>query len=176
MKKIFPLLFLFFAITATAQNKDYILSLEGIGPLKLGMTLPDLEKLLKTKIILKVIDVDSVVLTETIKTKYKGINVDIDLIKLQDVPAVDGIRSSSPLVKTKAGIGVGSTKLQIINAYENFHVDARPDFTDGEKLQKSKTRSTVTIKEDTEGYAILFHLVNNKVVSFYIFPDYDDEE
>lgn len=176
MKQFLLILFFAFNFHASGQNPNYILSLEGIGPLKLGMTLADLEKLLQTKITLKVIDVDSVVLVETIKTKYKGINVEIDLIKLQGDPSVDGIRTSSPLVKTMAGIGIGSTKLQIINAYENYHVDARPEFEDGDKLQKSKIKSTVTIKEDTEGYAIMFNLVNNKVVSFYIFPNYDDEE
>ncbi|MDZ4807313.1 MAG: hypothetical protein SGI96_03500 [Bacteroidota bacterium] len=176
MKKILPFLFMLVATSTIAQNKDYLLSLDGIGSLKLGMPLVELEKVLKTKIILKVIDVDSVRLTETIKAKYKGIDVAINLWKMQDYIAVYGISASSPLCKTKSGIGIGSTKLQIIAAYEGYHIDARPVYADGDNLQKSKTMSTITVKEDTEGNAIVFTLLNRKVVSFEIYPIYDDEE
>jgi hypothetical protein len=178
MKKTPLFLFILLSATAVAQNKDYLLSLDGIGPIKLGMPLTDLQKLLQTKIILKVIDIDSVVLVETIKTKYKGIDVEIDLIKRQDYIAVNGISTSSPLCKTKSGIGIGSTKLQIIAAYEGYHIDARPfyDYDADDKPQKSKTKSTVTVKEDEEGYAMVFTLVNHKVVFFEIYPIYDDEE
>ena len=177
MKKILPFLFMLLATSTIAQNKDYLLSLDGIGSLKLGMPLVELEKVLKTKITLKVIDVDSVVLVETIKVKYKGIDVEINLWKRQDYIAVDGISASSPLCKTKSGIGIGSTKLQIIAAYEGYHIDAKPVYTeDGDKLLKSKTMSSITVKEDTEGYAIVFNLLNKKVISFNIYPIYDDEE
>ena len=180
MKKLFPFLFIFLATTAIAQSKDYLLSLDGIGSLKLGMPVAELEKVLRTKVILKVINIDSVRLTETINAKYKGINVEIDLIKYQDETiVVGGISTSSPLCKTKSVIGVGATKLQIITAYEGYHIDARPVFTyeeGDEKPKKSKTESTITVKEDTEGNAIVFNLLNKKVVSFRIYPIYDDEE
>ena len=125
------------------------------------------------------INVDSVVLTEIINTKYKGIDVEIHLFKSQDYITVDGLSTSSPLCKTKSGLGIGSTKLQIIAAYEGYHIDARPVFTyteGSDKTEKSKTESTITVKEDTEGYAIVFSLLNNKVVSLAIVPIYDDEE
>ncbi|OSZ81098.1 hypothetical protein CAP36_07630 [Chitinophagaceae bacterium IBVUCB2] len=180
MKKIFPILFMFLSATAVAQNKDYLISLDGLGSLKIGMSLAELQKQLQTKIILKVIDIDSVRLTETVKAKYKGIDLEIDLFKRQDnIIALDGISSSSPLCKTKSGIGIGSTKLQVIAAYDGYHIDARPDFTyveETNKTIKSKTNSSITIKEDREGYAIVFSLLNNKVVSFSIYPIYDDEE
>jgi hypothetical protein len=177
MKKILLILFIIISATTVAQNKDYLISLDGIGSLKLGMPLVELEKLLQTKVNLKVIDIDPVVLTETIKAKYKDIDVEIGLFKRQDFIAVDGISTSSPLCKTKSGIGIGSTKLQIIAAYEGYHIDAKPEYIeDGEKLLKSKTMSSVTVKEDTEGYAIVFQLTNNKVTSFRVLPIYDDEE
>ncbi len=178
MKKIFPFLFMLLTTTTIAQNKDYLLSLEGIGPIKLGISLAELEKILQTKVALKVINIDSVSLTEKINAKYKDINVEIGLIKWQDETiAVAGISTSSPLCRTKSGIGVGATKLQIIAAYEGYHIDAKPVYDyDNDKPVKSKTMSTVTVKEDEEGYAIIFTLVNNKVVSFEILPIYDDEE
>jgi hypothetical protein len=178
MKKIFPILFLFISTITHAQNKDYLLSLDGIGPIKLGMPLMELEKLLQTKVKLKVINIDPVVLVETVKIQYKALDIELDFIKRQDnIIVVDGISSSSPLCKTKSGIGIGSTKLQIIAAYEGYHIDASPDFTqEGDRLIKSKTSSSVTVKEDTEGNAIIFHLTNNKVTSFQVLPIYDDEE
>ncbi|TXI35561.1 MAG: hypothetical protein E6Q58_00035 [Niabella sp.] len=178
MKKILPLFFIFLSTTAVAQNKDYLLSIEGIGPIKLAMPLTELEKLLQTKIKLKVIGIDPVVVVETVKAKYKGIDVEIDLFKRQDYIAVDGMRTSSPLCKTKSGIGIGATKLQIIAAFEGYHIDAEPvyDYTADNKAIKNKTKTMVTVKEDDEGYAIIFHLVNNKVVSFEVLPIFDDEE
>jgi len=178
MKKILLFLFMLVTTTTIAQNKDYLLSLDGIGSLKLGMPFVELEKVLNSKIILKVINVDPVVLVETIKVKYKGIDVEISLWKRQDYIAVDGISASSPLCKTKSGIGIGSNKLQIIAAYDGYHIDAKPlfEYEGDNKPKRIKTKSTLTVKEAEEGYAIIFNLVNNKVVSFDILPIYDDEE
>ncbi|HQZ51679.1 MAG TPA: hypothetical protein PLF17_14200, partial [Chitinophagaceae bacterium] len=108
----------------------------------------------------------------------KGIDVEISLWKRQDYIAVDGISASSPLCKTKSGIGIGSNKLQIIAAYDGYHIDAKPlfEYEGDNKPKRIKTKSTVTVKEAEEGYAIIFNLVNNKVVSFDILPIYDDEE
>ncbi len=178
MKKILVVLFMFLTTNIIAQNKDYLLSLDGIGPIKLGMPLTALEKMLQKKITLKIINVDSVVLTETIHTKYKGINVEIGLVKWQDETiVVNGITSSSSLCKTKSGVGIGSTRLQIIAAFDGYYIDTTPQYTMvGDKFLKSKTKSTITVKEGEEGNAIVFNLVKNKVVSFNIYPIYDDEE
>jgi hypothetical protein len=179
MKKILLLMSIVVATSAIAQSKDYLLSLDGIGSLKLGMSLTELNKLLHTKVVLKIIDIDSVRLTETVNAKYKGIDVEIDLIKWPDETiVVDGISTSSTLCKTKSGIGIGSTKLQIIAAYEGYYIDAKPvyEYEGDDKPKKSKTKSTITIKEDEEGFAIVFNLLNKKVVSFSVIPIFDDEE
>jgi hypothetical protein len=179
MKKILLLMSIVVATNAVAQSKDYLLSLDGIGSLKLGMPLTELNKLLHAKVTLKVIDIDSVRLTETVSAKYKGIDVEIDLIKWPDETiVVDGISARSTLCKTKSGIGIGATKLQIIAAYEGYYIDAKPvyEYEGDKKPQKSKTKSTITIKEDEEGFAIVFNLLNKKVVSFSVIPIFDDEE
>ena len=49
MRKIFTVLFIFLSATLAAQNKDYLVSTNGIGALKLGMPLTDLEKILQKK-------------------------------------------------------------------------------------------------------------------------------
>lgn len=177
MKKILSLFFILITAISSAQHKEYLLSNEGIGSLKIGMPLSELEKLLQKKINLKVIGVDPVVLVETVKVTYKGINVEINLIKRQDYIAVDGITSNSPICKTKSGIGIGSTKLQIINAFEGYYIDLIPgNNSEGGHSIKKNIRGTVTVIEDEEGDAIVFSLKDNKVVSFSIYPIFDDEE
>ena len=52
MKKIFLFLFILAATYASAQNKDYTISMNGLGALKLGMYQAQLEKLLNQKIVL----------------------------------------------------------------------------------------------------------------------------
>ncbi len=53
MKKIFLLLFIAFAVKASAQNIDYTVSMNGIGALNIGMSQTELEKLLNQKFMLK---------------------------------------------------------------------------------------------------------------------------
>ena len=138
---------------------------------------------MKQKIVLdNHLDTNNYAYEDTARLKYKGINVQLEFTRSFFAPnqfhmRLIGIRASSPLCKTKTGLGIGSTRLQIIAAYDGYHIDARPIFNyDNDKPVKSKTMSTVTVKEDEEGYAIIFNLVNNKVVSFEILPIYDDEE
>ncbi len=75
MKKIFFLLFIAFIAKASAQNIDYIVSMSGIGALKIGMSQAELEKLLNQKFILK----NALDTTESwqgsIAARYKNINV-----------------------------------------------------------------------------------------------------
>jgi hypothetical protein len=85
------------------------------------------------------------------------------------------IKASSPFCKTIKGIGIGSTKLQVIGAYDGYYMDIGPEY-EADGSVKSKRLSHIIIRKDREGNTILFNLVDKKVVSFEIFPYYDDEE
>src|SRR5689334_14562003 len=101
MKKIF-LLFSFVAIlvSANAQKDQHLINYAGIGELTMEMSKAEIEKLLKIKIVLKHIGVDEVY-TETIKTKYLGMDVELSLFRSDDKVAIlDGVTCSSPLFKT----------------------------------------------------------------------------
>ena len=50
MKKFFIFLFILLSTTIIAQNNDYLVSLDGIGTLKLGMKQVEVEKVLNKKI------------------------------------------------------------------------------------------------------------------------------
>ncbi|HEY6063192.1 MAG TPA: hypothetical protein VIV35_06260, partial [Chitinophagaceae bacterium] len=78
MKKIFLLLLIAFATKINAQNNDYLVTMNGIGALKTGMTKAELEKLIGKKITPKnLLDKDGY--SDTIKVKYKSIDVQLYL-------------------------------------------------------------------------------------------------
>ncbi|HUR66631.1 MAG TPA: hypothetical protein VMZ03_09785 [Chitinophagaceae bacterium] len=119
MKKVFLFLsIIVFSLVTRAQKDDHTLTFDGIGELKLGLTKAQLEKMLNTRILLKQIGLTES-FTETVKTMYKGIEFELDLMRNDNVvAALEGVSTTSPLFKTPEGIGVGSDQLTIINAYE----------------------------------------------------------
>src|SRR5688500_16922401 len=110
MKKIFLLLLIVTATGAMAQNKDHLISFEGLGSLKLGMTQDELEKMLNQKIKLtNHLDTINDHYQDTVKLKYKNITVQLEFGRNYYAPNVFhmrliGIRASSPLCKTANGI------------------------------------------------------------------------
>ena len=119
MKRIFlSICFTTMAFFAIAQQNSNIVSFDGMGDLKIGIEKTELEKLLKTKIVLKHIGID-VQRTETIKATYKGAEFEIDLMGSDAASTrLDGIWTTSPLFKTAEGIGIGSDQQTIIDKYE----------------------------------------------------------
>ena len=173
MKKIILLLVIAFATKLSAQNTDYIVSMEGIGALKLGLKKAELEKLLNKKITLKYLsDLDSGY-ADTIKTKYKNMDVIlylgrhyIDEDKSEIV--LNGIRTSSPLCKTKTGIAIGDDKMKVVNLYEDYTLSIWKEFEDDTYTRRSKTRSVIFASADDSDYTIIFYLNNKKVVAFEV--------
>ncbi len=172
MKKIFLFILIIAASHATAQNKDYLISMEGLGSLKMGTTQADLEKLLKQKIPLNNhLDTVNNFYTDTARLKYKNIPVQLEFEKHYYAPQtfhwrLMGIRASSPLCKTTSGIGIGSDPLKIITAYENYPVNIQSGYVNYYETEKGKGKSTVSITDDTGVYMIRLFLLNKKVVSF----------
>lgn len=173
MKKVFFFVLLVISFSAKAQNTDYIVSMNGIGPLKLGMTKATLEKVLGKKITLKNLLDKENGYADTIKTKYKSIDV-ILYIGRQYIDenteeiVLQSIRSSSPLCKTKSGIAIGDDKMKIINVHENDMLYIWPDFEDDTYTKRSKTKSIINVSTDNNENTIIFYLVNKKVVSFEV--------
>ena len=181
MKNILPVLFILLVTNVTAQNKDYIISTEGLGAIKLDMSQAELEKLLGKKIPLtNPWDTISGSWGDSAKIRYK--NIDVEL-RFQRTPVTEdsfymrviGIKANSPLCKTKEGVGIGSGKLQVVAAFDGYYMDISPGYND-DRTVKSKTLSSISVRKESEGNTIWFNLVNKKVVSFEIFPVFDDEE
>ncbi|MDZ4793599.1 MAG: hypothetical protein SGI83_04905 [Bacteroidota bacterium] len=188
MKKICLFLFITVALQAFAQNKDYIISMEGLGTLKLGMTQADLEKLLNQKIVLDN-HLDTIIdsYLDTAKLKYKGINVQLEFNRSYYAPNVFhmrliGIRASSPLCKTASGISIGTDQLKIITAYPNNGMVIQPGYYNYYETEKGKGKSTISIMDDSANqtkagntYIMRLFLLNKKVVSFELKAQLIDE-
>ncbi|MDZ4807314.1 MAG: hypothetical protein SGI96_03505 [Bacteroidota bacterium] len=180
MKKICLILLITVTTHAVAQNKDYIISMEGLGAIKLGMTQVELEKLLNQKLLLdNYLDTINDHNWDTARLKYKGINVQLEFTRSYYAPNVFhmrliGIRASSPLCKTATGIGIGSDRLKIIAGYDSYHVNIQPGYANYYQTEQGKGKSTLSILDDaastldywSDAYTMVFYLLNKKVVSF----------
>ena len=188
MKTICLSFFIIVAAYATAQNKDYTISMYGLGSLKLGMSQAELEKLLSQKIVLdNHLDTLNYSYQDTAKLKYKGINVQLEFDRNYYAPDVFrmrliGIRASSPLCKTVTGIGIGSDKLKIITAYDNFHINIQPGYANYYQTETGKGKSTLSVLDDgastrdgSNAHTMVFFLLNKKVVSIELKAKLRDE-
>jgi hypothetical protein len=153
MKKIFLFISLVIPVFClTAQNPAHIVSFGGIDEMVGYLPKADLEKLLNTKIVFKHIGID-VQLTETIKATYKGAEFEFDMAGSDAKNAsLEGVHTTSPLYKTKEGIGVGSDQETIINTYEK-------------QLLIISDEQITLVDIDNIHASIVFRMQNKKVVS-----------
>lgn len=189
MKKICLSFFILVASCVSAQNKDYTISMTGLGSLKLGMSQAELEKIMNKKIVLtNHLDTTNSLYQDTARLKYKDINVQLEFNRSYYAPnqfrmRLIGIRASSPLCKTVTGIGIGSDRSKIIAEYDNYHVNIQPGFYNYYQTEKGKGKSTVSIFDDAastrnsfkDAYTMIFYLLNKKVVSFELKVSLKDE-
>ena len=181
MKKICLLLFIIAATRISAQNKEYAISFTGLGSLKLGMTQAEVEKLANQKIKLdNYLDTINDFYQDTAKLKYKNIPVQLEFERNYYEPNVFhmrliGIRANSPLCKTPKGIGIGSGKLQIIAAYEEFPITIQSGYVNYYETEKGRGKSTISIIDDTGAFMLRFFLFNYKVISFELKGTFVDQ-
>jgi hypothetical protein len=169
MRKLIIVLLLCFTIKASAQN-DYIVTMDGLGMLKLDMKQKEVEKMLGKKFVMKNMNDKEGSWMDTVKTKYK--NTDITLYFERQYNddetfqmSLSGLNVSNPLFKTSTGIGIGADKLKIINTYEMSRLSIMPDYTDDTYMTLSKILSTIWVYNDESDHTLVFHLKNKKVVS-----------
>ena len=174
--------------TAKAENTDYLVSLDGIGPVKTGMSQEELEKILGQKIPLtNPTDSSSGSWMDSAIIRYKDAELKLSFVRTYayDKPdsfhmRLNDITSSSPLVKTAGGIGIGSTKKEIVEAFDQYRLYMAPEFVmpNDTTWERSKTLYTISVREGREGPQIVFHinLKDKKVYSIEVGTFYDDQE
>ncbi|MEQ1675104.1 MAG: hypothetical protein ABL876_00305 [Chitinophagaceae bacterium] len=188
MKKIFiPLIVLSAFISCGKKNKQnnsgvpdnkketaqYIISKEGIGDLKIGMTQTELEKLLNQKMVMLHANDTSDIWSDTARVKYKDIAVSLYFERQYSedkdakVMQLMAVETSSTLCKTATGLGVGDERAAILTAYEANPIDMGPEseMVNDTTWVLSKTKYYINVKDDKWDKEIVFRLVNKKVAS-----------
>ena len=172
---------LLFAVAFTSvlsfsqNNNDLQVSLSGIGGIRLGMSIADVEKITGQKINSKLSKSAEDYAMDTITINFKGAPIEIVFYnqyidQQKSEVSVYSIACSSPLCKTKSGIAIGDDKIKVITIYDTYYMEIYPyseDVGNGQ-YKPSKTRSTITIHGEEENGVIIFNLINKKVISFTV--------
>lgn len=152
------------------QNNNYLVSMEGIDSIKLEMTKAELEKLLDTTIQLPNLAGGGA--PDTIITKYRGMDITLYFDGGNDSTAtLRGIQTSNSSCKTATGIGVGSEKINVINAYEDHTKYVAPEYE--VYPVRSATKSAVAVMDTVRSNAIIFHILDKKVASVEVQSYYE---
>jgi len=172
MKLLSALLFIFSSTVATAQTSAGTVTMAGIGDIKLGMKKAEFEKLLNQTFKLPhLTSKNDNSYQDTVHISYKGMEADVIFQKeysdndKYDI-AIWEIKSNSPQLKTKSGIGIGDDKYKIIKVYEGYVIWIMPQY-ENNYTTKSKTKSSVWLHDDS-GNVIIFYLDNNKVTGMSV--------
>lgn len=194
MRKLFLPFLLLLAACGSKQdsnkneNTDYLVSLDGMGPVKTSMSQAELEKVLNRKIPLtNPTDTISGSWMDSAFIKYKDAELELTFVRTYAYEVRDSfhmrlaeIATTSPLFKTTGNIGIGSTKQQVVNAFDNYKIYIAPEFimVDDTTWGRSKTQYSISIREDREGPQIVFYLnrKDDKVYRVETGTYYDDEE
>lgn len=170
MKLLSTTLFLVFSLLSFAQTPT--VSMAGIGDIKLGMKKTEIEKLLNQKLQLPHLTAkDSDYYQDTVHINYKGMEADVMFQKeynendKYDI-VIWEIRSNSPQLKTKSGVGIGDDKYKIISTYEGYIIWIMPQY-ENDYTVKSKTKSSVWLHGDNASI-IIFYLDNNKITGMSV--------
>lgn len=166
------------------ENTDYLVSMDGIGAVKTSMKQDELEAVLKQKVPLaNPTDTVSGSWVDSATVKYKDAILRLGFQRTYAYTNADsfhmritGIKTESPLCKTTAGIGIGSTKQQIAEGFDNYLLLMEPGFENDTSMVRSKTIYIIKVREHREGPQMVFYLRNNKVESIEVSYFYDDEE
>ena len=158
--------------TKVVQNKEYLVSKDGIGELKIGMKQTEVEKLLSQQFNFNSIKDSAGYWQDTVKAKYKEIEVSLYFERQyvdeeNSIMQLAGIETSSTLCKTASGIGIGDEKSTIISAYDDNPIYMGPEFeqVNDTTWLPSKTKYNINVKDDKYDKELIFHLLNKKVVA-----------
>jgi hypothetical protein len=166
MKKIIQLFLILFAVSLISAQEFEISTLR-IGPYKMFMKNEEADKL-GTKLKQTDYELKNII-------KYNGETILIgtssdydDKGKETGKIIIQTLSTKSNKFKTKSGIGVGSTKDEVINAYKNYpSYSAYPGYDDKGKVQKNT--SNFVLNDLDAGTTLNFTLVNNIVTEMLIF-------
>ncbi|NOT91276.1 hypothetical protein [Ferruginibacter sp.] len=164
------------AQTPTANATNVISTLR-MGPFKINSCKADIEKIMTTKLV--AIDKDDYY--DTVKVVYNNSNYTLVFSNEynEDPKAPLKMRlvfiiSTNTSLKTKSGIGLGSTKAQILSAYDKFDINIYNDYQYKEKKNPKDKIQLVTLQDFDAGTQIMF-TTENRVVTQIMVGIYEGE-
>jgi hypothetical protein len=153
-------------------SSEYLISKEGIGELKIGMTRTELEKLLKQSLVMKHANDTGEVWSDTATVTYAKMEVTLYFQKMYSETPTDemelfGLSTSSPLCKTATGLGVGDDRNAVLAAYEDSPITMGPEniMLNDTTWGFSKTNYNIYVSDDKWDKQLSFLLVNKKVAT-----------
>lgn len=153
-------------------KSEYTVTNDGIGELKIGMRDKELEKILDQQFSFQMLVDSPGYWMDTVSAKYKDIDVELLFERLNGdsdstYMQLFGVQTNSALCKTAFGAGVGDNRATILEPYDDRSIFMGPDWEmiNDTTWEPSKTKYTVSVKDDKWGREINFHLVNKKVIS-----------
>jgi len=156
--------------TDTAQNKNYLVSMAGIDSLQLDMSKAELEKLLQSTISLPHVSQDKG--ADTIQVSYKGMPMTIYFDgSSNETATIRGIQTRHTACKTANGIGIGTEKSTVIDAYPGNTKYIAPEYE--EYPVRSATKSAVAVVDTMTTHALVFHIIDKKVHSVEVCAYYE---
>ena len=157
---------------SVAHAQDATLSTLRIGEFKHGMTLSEVQALTEKPLRNGKDEYGNDIKVAT----YQGERITLSGLPLVESGATDeskvyGLSTKSSKFRTKNGLGVGSTKDELFDAYKNY-----PSFSVGRvwdnKTQKTSTTDTYFELEDGDsGTRLQFEMRNNVVIEVSVYMD-----
>ncbi|MEJ5052418.1 hypothetical protein WH221_21510 [Chryseobacterium culicis] len=167
MKKVITIFVLLLIFNFMNAQENFEVSTLRIGPFKVFMPKVEAEKIAGTKLTHSSGDKKN-------RVNYNGETIQIDLFDNYineanpSVPSITYMTTTSKKFKTKSGIGVGSTRDDLINAYRNYpNFSVRPDWDKNDKTIKDS--GYFNIEDSQAGTLLSFKFVNNIVTEISVY-------
>lgn len=167
MKKIISLFIFVLTFGSVAAQENFEVSTLRIGPYKIFMEKSEAEKISGTK--LKISDVE-----QKNGVKYNGEAINIEVFQgyggeaKPDAVTITGLSTTSKKFRTKSGMGVGSTRDELINTYRNYPTfSVRPEVDNNGK--RIKDAGYFNIDDYDAGTQLTFKFVNNIVTEITVY-------
>ncbi|PKF73680.1 hypothetical protein [Chryseobacterium sp. PMSZPI] len=167
MKKIISIFIFVLAFSLMNAQENFEISTLRIGPYKIFMEKSEVEKISGT--VLQISDGE-----KKNGVKYNGEIINIEVFQgyggeaKPNAITVTGMTTTSKKFRTKSGMGVGSSRDELINAYKNYPAfSVRPESDDNGK--RIKDAGYFNIEDYDAGTQLTFKFVNNIVTEITVY-------